>query len=59
MLLKINWSQQIKDINNCESFELMKTGKFLVMKMLIKALLSKMVKLIKIHPRFFKEEHQS
>lgn len=58
MLLKINWSQQIKDNKNCESLELMKTGKSLVMKMFIKALLSNMVKLIKIQPRFFKEEHQ-
>lgn len=40
MLLKINWSQQIKDIKNYASFEFMKTGKSLVMKMLIKALLS-------------------
>ena len=40
MLLKINWSQQIKDIKNYASFEFMKTAKSLVMKMLIKALLS-------------------
>lgn len=39
MLLKINLSQCIKNITNCESFDLMNTGKSLAMKMLIKALL--------------------